>query len=150
MSFIHQDVIVTVDGTDYKTIPADLAPLARSVVISLFTWRRADPDDRLPDDIMGRLGWWGDATLAIVGDKFGSRLWLLARETITQETMARAKFYSEEALHWMIEDGIAVSVPVSVERMGLTTVALRVEIYEARGGRKIEMRFSNLWSLIGG
>lgn len=34
---------------------APLDPLTRSVVISLFTWRRAEPDDNA--DVP--MGWWG-------------------------------------------------------------------------------------------
>ena len=36
---------------------APLDPLTRAVVISLFTWRRAEPDDNA--DVP--MGWWGDA-----------------------------------------------------------------------------------------
>ncbi|HDU5746877.1 bacteriophage V tail protein [Escherichia coli] len=35
---------------------APLDPLTRAVVISLFTWRRAEPDDNA--DVP--MGWWGD------------------------------------------------------------------------------------------
>lgn len=35
---------------------AQLDPLTRAVVISLFTWRRAEPDDNA--DVP--MGWWGD------------------------------------------------------------------------------------------
>ncbi|EPC3749414.1 phage GP46 family protein [Escherichia coli] len=35
---------------------APMDPLTRAVVISLFTWRRAEPDDNA--DVP--MGWWGD------------------------------------------------------------------------------------------
>ncbi|HCT7652022.1 TPA: phage GP46 family protein [Escherichia coli] len=35
---------------------APLDPLTRAVVISLFTWRRAEPDD----NAYVPMGWWGD------------------------------------------------------------------------------------------
>lgn len=38
---------------------APLDPLTRAVVISLFTWRRAEPDDNA--DVP--MGWWGDTWL---------------------------------------------------------------------------------------
>ncbi len=38
---------------------APLDPLTRAVVISLFTWRRAEPDDNA--DVP--MGWWGDTGL---------------------------------------------------------------------------------------
>ncbi|MBJ5206016.1 phage GP46 family protein, partial [Salmonella enterica subsp. enterica serovar Agona] len=40
---------------------APLDPLTRAVVISLFTWRRAEPDDNA--DVP--MGWWGDTWPAV-------------------------------------------------------------------------------------
>ena len=54
---------------------APLDPLTRAVVISLFTWRRAEPDDNA--DVP--MGWWGDTWPAVQNDRYGSRLWLLYR-----------------------------------------------------------------------
>ncbi|EPN56356.1 Phage GP46, partial [Pseudomonas syringae pv. actinidiae ICMP 19079] len=53
------------------------ASLLRSVVISLFTWRRAEADD--PIDDAERFGWWGDTYPTQANDRIGSRLWLLRR-----------------------------------------------------------------------
>lgn len=39
-----------------KDATASLDLLTRAVVISLFTWRRAERDDRTPQPY----GWWGD------------------------------------------------------------------------------------------
>ncbi|MBC1112574.1 phage GP46 family protein, partial [Escherichia coli] len=60
---------------------APLDPLTRSVVISLFTWRRAEPDDNA--DVP--MGWWGDTWPAVQNDRYGSRLWLLQRSKLTNQ-----------------------------------------------------------------
>ena len=60
---------------------APLDPLTRAVVISLFTWRRAEPDDNA--DVP--MGWWGDTWPAVQNDRYGSRLWLLQRSKLTNQ-----------------------------------------------------------------
>ncbi len=94
-------------------ISADLKDsLTRAVIISLFSWRRADSADDVDTD-QSKQGWWGDSYSA---DKIGSKLWLLLRQKITDEVIARAQDYSKEALQWLIDDGLATSVNVTVER----------------------------------
>lgn len=72
------------------------------VIISLFTDRRALDSDVLPDGGTDRRGWWGDSYQQ---NLIGSRLWLLSREKQMSSVLHRAKFYAEEALAWMTEDG---------------------------------------------
>ena len=63
-----QPLTVVIDG---RTIPLGLAssePLVRAVMISLFTWRRANPDDALPDG-KSRMGWWGDSFPTVANDR---------------------------------------------------------------------------------
>ena len=54
-------------------------PLTRAVVISLFTHRRADPDDNV--DVP--MGWWGDTWPVVANDRYGSKLWILQRSKLT-------------------------------------------------------------------
>jgi phage gp46-like protein len=92
--------------------------LATAIILSLFSDRRARPDDRLPDRESDRRGWWGDAfppAVAAGDDRIGSRLWLLHREKSTDETLERAKDYISEALQWLIDDGIAASIEIEAE-----------------------------------
>ncbi len=92
--------------------------LATAVIISLFTDRRAEDDDILPDsNNMDRRGWWGDLVSPVVlGDQIGSRLWLLERSKTEQEVLLKTKEYAEESLQWMIDDMVAQKVEVDVER----------------------------------
>lgn len=91
--------------------------LLSAVLVSLFTDARAHDDDPVPDELVGdRRGWWGDATnTAMVNDSVGSRLWLLEREKNTAQVVYRAKAYIEEALQWMIDEGVCAAVDVVTE-----------------------------------
>jgi len=108
--------------------------LQTSILISLFSDRRARADDLLPGDDGDRRGWWADAYPVIEGDQIGSRLWLLSREKELAEPLRRAKEYAEEALAWLVTDGIAahVEVTASVPRRGV--LALAVALKRLDGG----------------
>lgn len=94
-------------------VTSDMADnLSRAVVISLFTWRRADDSDDY-DHELGKQGWWGDS---LNKDEIGSKLWQLLRSKITSETLLRAQEMADDALQWLVEDGICTDVSVSVER----------------------------------
>lgn len=141
-----QPLTVVIDG---QTIPLGLdsaEPLVRAVVISLFTWRRANPDDDLPGDL--RHGWWGDSFPVVPNDKIGSRLWLLSRAKLTSETIVRAREYAEEALAWLVKDGIAARVVVEAERQGLSTLALACRVFKSDGKQPLDIRFTDVWGFL--
>lgn len=102
--------------------------LNTAVFISLFTRRRADDDDDLPDSGGHREGWWADAYPSNESDLIGSRLWLLRRSKATTATLNQARAYAEEALQWMVDDGIASSVVADVEAQDDSRLAFRVSI----------------------
>lgn len=118
--------------------------LRTAVIISLFTDRRARPDDVLPagDD---RRGWWGDRHPAVDGDQIGSRLWLLNREKRTPAVLARAREYAAEALAWLVTDGVAAAVRVEAEAQG---DRLAISAVIDRGGQSL--RFDFVWSDLDG
>lgn len=119
--------------------------LRRSVTISLFTWRRAGPDDVLDD--ADKQGWWGDSIPTVAGDQIGSRLWLLRRRTLVADTLRDAKAYAEQALEWMVADQIVSRVTVTVERVGNDRLDLRVLLTE-QNGETLMFAFEDTWSLI--
>ncbi|WP_338919209.1 phage GP46 family protein [Pseudomonas silesiensis] len=123
------------------------ALLRRAVTISLFTWRRAGPDD--PVDDSDRKGWWGDCVPSVAGDKIGSRLWLLSRRTLVADTFKDAQAYAEEALAWLLDDQIVTAVTVTVERHGNDRMNLRVTLTE-QNGETLELNFADTWELING
>ena len=97
--------------------------LRTAVILSLFLDRRADDDDILPNDSDDRRGWWADTVApmtdygigggSVSGDRIGSRLWLLSREKQLAGVLERARHYAEEALTWLVEDGVATAVQVT-------------------------------------
>ena len=92
--------------------------LRTAVIVSLFSERRAEPADALPDGSSDRRGWWGDAYAAAEGDRIGSRLWLLGREKDLAAVARRAEEYARESLAWFLEDGIARAVTVAADVAG--------------------------------
>lgn len=137
-----QALTVVIDGQTVDLGLNSSDALTRAVIISLFTWRRANADDDLPGN--EKMGWWGDSYPVVESDKIGSRLWLLSRAKLTSKTLADAKRYCEEALQWLIDDGIAARVEVETERQGLSALAVRTRIYKPHGGT-LDLRFAQVW-----
>lgn len=102
----------------FDLVPANddkLTWLNSAITISLFTDARADNDDVLPDDSQDKRGYWGDMDLDS-GESLGSKLWLLQREKITQQTLNKMQSYILEALQWLIDEDHLLAVQVTVER----------------------------------
>ncbi len=114
-----------------------------AILISLFSDARAADDETLPEQGGDRRGWWGDsyardlrpdAGTARDVNRIGSLLWLLSRSKITARVLVQAKQACEEALAWLVRDGIASAVRVVIEaqvRTGQQTpdlMAIAVEI----------------------
>ncbi len=135
---------LVVDGVSTNAVDV-LDDLPRAVIISLFTWRRANGDDELPAS--KKYGWWGDSYAQLPNDRIGSRLWLLSRSKMTNDTVARAQEYATEALQWLIDDGVADSVQIFAEREGLSMLALQIRI--TRGNAALlNIRFINVWDYL--
>jgi len=135
-------------GADYVQDALGLSEddgLESAVIISLFTDRRADTDDDIPDGTLEKRGWWGDDFNDDAADRIGSRLWLLSREKQLPEVLNRARQYAEEALRWLIDDGVAESVEVaaSIPRAGM--LGLQVSIQRPRQP-VTQYRFERFWS----
>lgn len=126
--------------TDPTTV---VNPIPRAVIISLFSWRRANPDDNAPVP----MGWWGDTYPTVAGDRIGSRLWLLGREKITNDTLNRARDYATEALQWLLDDGVAARIDISSARSGQDSAVLGVVIYQ-RDGTSWNMQFDDYWRML--
>jgi phage gp46-like protein len=136
-------------AADLALVSGDLATeegLRTAVIVSLFTDRRARPDDRLPQEGADRRGWWGDVAAAEADDEIGSRLWLLQREKQTPETVTRAREYALEALGWMLRDRVAAAVEVEAEITRPGMLGLRVTVTRPDGpGRQ---RFDFVWKAL--
>lgn len=127
---------IALDGPDLATDEG----LQTAVTLSLFTDRRAEADDDIPDGSNDRRGWWADAWPQVEGDQWGSRQWLLYREKDLPSVLQRAQAYAEEALAWMLEDGVARAVNVRAERVRRAMLGIHIEIEKPDGGR-----FAGVW-----
>ncbi len=116
-----------------------------AVILSLFTDARAEDTDELPGNDEDRRGFWADELLDDLGenegDRLGSRLWLLDRASLTPDVVPLAQQYAEEALQWMIDDGVARSVAVLIE---LGSLKMTVTITRP-DGEELSFRFAHVW-----
>lgn len=141
---IPADMTITVNGVESTSLEQADA-LVRAVIISLFTWRRANAEDVVEGQ---RMGFWGDELTPVEpNDRIGSRLWLLAREKVLPTTFIRAREYALEALQWLKDDGIASKIEVIAERFGMNGLALVCVIYKTDGTSE-SLRFDNAWEFI--
>jgi len=121
----------------------DESSLESALLLSLFTDARATVEELERYGGENPRGWWGDADAVVPGDIFGSKLWLLEREVDTRETLARAREYAEQAVAWIVADGLADSVPVLAEYPRRNMLALQVSPMRTRTpGRE---RFAFVW-----
>lgn len=119
--------------------------LVTAILLSLFTDARATDEElsQFGEEEDPR-GWCLDFLSQFAGDVSGSKLWLLLREKQTPETLARAKSFAQDALAWLIEDGIADAVNVTAiyPRRGLLGIV--VEVVRALSGSR---RFAFVWEV---
>lgn len=118
-----------------------------AVIISLFTDRQADADDKLPHSQTDWRGWWGDAYLPALADgmtdNIGSRLWLLDGKR-TPKNLVLARQYAEEALDWMITDGVASAVSVAASYVRDAILRLDIDISRP-GNSNFRRRYDVVW-----
>lgn len=130
---------------DWQIVSPGLAEdsgLDTSVIISLFTDRRAEDGDLPAGD--NRRGWWGDTYAEIEGDNIGSRLWLLSREKQLPQILARAEEYAMEALAWLTEDGIADRIETAAAIIANGILGLEIRIYR-NADPPVRYRFEYFW-----
>jgi phage gp46-like protein len=118
---------------DMSIVKGDFAigrDLETAVLVSLFSNRRAT-NDELNDYATGRAkpelntGLWIDTYRTDI--QYGSGLWLLSRSKRSEETRDRYERYADEALKWLVADGVASSIKSTATFAG-TRVLLTVVI----------------------
>lgn len=132
---------------DWQVSGAALASgddLTTAVLISLFTDRRANNDDVLPDASNDRRGWWGDLDQDV---PIGSRLWLLSRSKLVPSVAVAAKGYIAEALRWLINDGVAATVDVVTSIVMPNRLNAVVTITRATGTKQ-SLQFNWAWNAL--
>lgn len=137
-------MILMVNGQQ-QSVSTPTDSLTRAVIISLFTWRRADPDD----DSEQPMGWWGDSYPTIQNDRIGSRLYLLQRTILTSKTVELARGYLEQALAWLKDDGVVSRIAINVQRRGTDILTAEITLYRNDGSSQL-ITFDDLWSALNG
>ncbi len=113
--------------------------LQTAILISLFTDRLARADDDFEDS--DRRGWWGDSGEE---QQLGSRLWLLRREKLTTEVARRAEEYAQEALAWLVDDGVVSATESSAQIIWPNRLNLFIR-YLPPDGQWQTLRFYWIW-----
>jgi phage gp46-like protein len=122
--------------------------LNTAVILSLFTDRRATDDDTLPLGQTDRRGWVGEAFMSDSFDSnvdaWGSTLWLPSGKA-TVDVLEQKRFAAQEALAWMVRDGLASRIEVTAQWVGerADRLALRPTIYEGGSSQPI---YDVLWA----
>ena len=132
---------LTVNGKQVSA-SSQLDPLTRAVVISIFTHRRADPDDNA--DVP--MGWWGDTWPMVANDRYGSKLWLLQRSKLTNALVNTVRTYIRESLQWMLDDGVVSRVDIDVQRTGINELGNSIVMWRRDG--PVTISFNDFWSVI--
>lgn len=116
--------------------------LQTAVIISLFTDRRLPAGSVHPEGSGDPRGYWGDVGDAD-GYEWGSLLWTLYRQVITNEVITSCREFCYQSLEWMITDGIAESITVNAERAGTYQISIEIEI--VRQSKQDAVKYSYLW-----
>jgi phage gp46-like protein len=113
--------------------------LETACLTSLFSDALATPDFIPTDGTTDRRGWWADTYLDI---PLGSNLWQLDRSKTTRAALGTARAYAQNALNWLILDGVAAEITVNATWLSTTMIGLAIAITEPNG---TETRFMFAW-----
>ncbi|KJY78953.1 phage GP46 family protein [Vibrio nigripulchritudo] len=86
--------------------------LTHAVLQSIYNHGESNQNDRARMGNNERGGTWSQELIEVVG----SRDWTLKREKLTDQTLSLAKRFYEEALTWLVKEGHAKRIDVSVWR----------------------------------
>ena len=110
--------------------------LFTAVIISLFTDAAAGDDDVIGDGSNDPRGWWAEP--------IGSKVWLRTRSRANAATLAIIRADIEQALAWLVDDGVAARVDVTTEFFRPGMLGALVLILHTDGSRRA-LRFARLW-----
>lgn len=89
--------------------------LETAITVSFFTDARATEEDGL-DPAQDPRGWWGAAYLNIQPGSLGSKLWMLRRMKLTNDTLLLASSWARESILWLLPR-TAQTIVCTTERM---------------------------------
>ncbi len=92
--------------------------MTHAVLQSVYNHAESTQNDRSRMNTQERGGNWSDTYLMNVG----SRDWTLRRDKVTSQTLSLTKRFYEEALNWLIEEGYASAISVTVWKENANTI----------------------------
>lgn len=143
---MRQDILIKSDGKGLYDIEIDGFDFASAegfesaIPTSFFTDARASAVQ--VQEAINRRGWIGNILFADIGRELGGLLWLLEQARITDDTLNFAKTYCQDSLQWMIDDGLARSIRVSIERNGTRGITILTDVVSIENTVK---RYVTLW-----
>lgn len=127
--------LTVVDGVLEST-----AGMETAIIVSLFTDDRASVDNVATPQ--NRRGWVGNILTAPIGRSLGSVLWVYEQSRITKNILNQVRVAAQESLDWLVEDGIAKSVIVSVQEVRTRGIIININIQTPQGKNQ---RYSAIW-----
>lgn len=115
--------------------------LETACLVSLFSDVLATPDFVPTDRTTDRRGWWADYYLST---PTGSHLWQLERAKKTRDTLGLAQRWTQDALQWLIDDGVAATVLVNTMWITPTMLGIAVAITKP-DGTETQFRYGWAW-----
>lgn len=128
------------DLTIVDSVLESTAGMETSIIVSLFTDARASSDKVATAH--NRRGWVGDILTVNIGRSLGSTLWVYEQSRITTNILNQIRVAAQEALDWLVEDGIAKTVIVSVQQVTGRGIVIFIEIETPQGKNQ---RYSAIW-----
>ncbi len=131
-------------GYDFNIVNGDIEGLDNfktAIEVSLFSDARADSTQVFLPEM--RRGWIGDITTPIEGQNYGSLLWLVQQERLTQSTLNKCVSFARNALHWLVDQEQASAVNVTGEIVPTQGINLYIEVTTIAG--VTESHYVSLW-----
>ncbi len=100
--------------------------LKNAVLVSLLTDAPVEKDEAQSFGKNAGGGWWGS-------EPVGSKLWLLDRSKINQNTLRIVEEYIFEALNWLKSERIADKIQVTAQRLGFDRICTSIKISLTNG-----------------
>ncbi|MBK2125118.1 phage GP46 family protein [Fangia hongkongensis] len=115
----YYDISIGSDGDLSK-----VSGLDTSLIVSLFANKRAS-DSEVPTK-QYQEGWWGNL---FSDDDFeiGSKVWIALNSSIEQSTISQIRKYVDDCYQWLIDDGYADSISVSVSSRDSSIVGVVIK-----------------------
>lgn len=104
--------------------------LDTTLILSLFTDARAIKE--LQPAPERRRGWWGDTLSSVPGHQFGSLLWTLEQARLTQDTVNKARDFSEQSTQWFSEDEVIQRTVITTERLN-SKLNIFIQLFQENG-----------------